>query len=201
MKTRLILTLVIGLTMLISTDGSAASPWVGTIRGGGKLILDGAGNGQVQEARIQWNLKVDQEGVFNGHVSIREMLDDGAMRNFDVSKRDLQTVKTSVPPGSFFKCAERSVQVIGQTELEQIVVTFHENPDTIEYEITDRSKIEGAEGYFISGTNAAVPLDGRLTLECDASVELPGEQIPEDSQRATEALNIYLPVVTTVSGD
>lgn len=201
MKTRLILTLVIGLTMLISSDGSAASPWVGTIRGGGKLILDGAGNGQVQEARIQWNLKVDEEGVFNGHVSIREMLDDGAMRNFHISKRDLQTVKTSVPPGSFFKCVERSVQVIGLTELEQIVVTFQENPNTIEYKITDRSKIEGEEGYLISSTESAVLLDGRLTLECDASVELPGEQIPEGGQRTTEPLNIYLPVVSTVSGD
>ena len=201
MTRRLMLTLVIALAMLISTDGNAASPWIGTIRGGGDLILNGAGNGQVQEARVHWNLRVDQEGVFSGHVSIMERLDGGAKRNFRISKRDLQTLNTSVPPGSFFNCKERTVQVIGLTELEQIVVTFHENPDTVEYEITDRSKIEGAEGYFISGTNSAVLLDGRLTLECDASVELPGEQIPEDSPRTTEPLNIYLPVVSTVSGE
>lgn len=201
MKKRLILTLVIGLTMLISTDGNAASPWVGTVRGGGKLILDGAGNGQVQEARIHWNLKVDQDGVFNGHISITVMPDVGAKRSFHVSKSDLQTVKTSVPPGSFFKCEERSVQVIGLTEFEKIVVTFHENPNTIEYKITDLNKSEGDEGYLISATESAELLDGRLTLECDPSVELPGEQIPEEGQLRKAPLNVYLPVVSTVSED
>jgi hypothetical protein len=198
MTRRLMLTLVIGLSMLISTDGNAASPWVGTIRGGGQLVLEGSGSGQVREARIHWNLKVDKEGVFNGHVSIMEVLNDGTKRSFQISKSDLQTVKTSLPPGSFFKCAERLVQVIGLTEREQIVVTFHENPNTIEYEITDRNKGESDEGYLVSATDSAELLDGRLTLECDPSVELPGEQIPADSQRTTEPQKIFLPVVSGV---
>lgn len=205
MNRRLILTLVIGLAMLISSHGSAASPWVGTIRGGGELILSGPGNGQIQEARLHWNLKLDRDDVFNGHVSIMERLADGTKRNFRLSKHDLQTLKTSVSPGSFFRCTERSVQVVGLTEFEKIVVTFHENPNTIKYEITDLFKNEDEDGYFISSTEFAVPLDGRLTLECEASEALPedqiSDQISEDGWHTTEPRKIFLPVVSAVPGD
>lgn len=202
---KLMIILVIGLAMLIVSNGSAASPWVGTIRGGGELVLDGSGNGQVQEAHLHWNLKLDQEDVFNGHVSIMERLSDGTKRNFHLSKHDLQTLKTSEAPGSFFNCADGEVQVISLTNFEKIVVSFRANPNTIRYEITDLFKQEGDEGYFISSTGNALPLDGRLTLECDASGSLPtdepAEQISEDGWHTATPRKIFLPVVSAVPSD